>query len=201
MHRLLETQTGVTLVELMVVLAIIAITAAIAAPLFLLNLPHQRLKSAALDLIADTRLARSLAVSNNTHYFICFTGDTQYQIDEVQDPDTATDCTSSNTPTEKNVDLTAQYTGVKFGYVEGLQRCPDKGDTINNAINFTNNRATFNSRGASMNGTGGGAGVETGAVYLTNTQDPDQETFCVQVEGTTGRAKLYQWNDSTSAWE
>jgi prepilin-type N-terminal cleavage/methylation domain-containing protein len=206
MRRILKTQTGVTLTELLVVLAVIAVSSAIAVPLFLVNLPHKRLKSAALDLITDMRLTRSLAVSNNTPYFLCFTGDSQYQIDEVEDPTTAVDCNSDNTPTEKNVDLTTQYLGVQFGYVAGLQSCPDKASGIDKAFYFpkpgTLYRATFNSRGASMTGTTGGAGILTsGIVYLTNTRDPDQETFCIQIEGTTGRAKLYQWNDSTSTWE
>ena len=195
-------QSGVTLTELMVVLAIIVIMAAIGTPYVISNLSKQRAKSAVRDVMTDMRLARSLAVSNNTPYFVCFTGsgsNQRYQIDQVQDPGTATDCSSGNTPTDKSVDLAAQYTGIVFGYKSGLSSCPNNAVGIQKAINFTNDRATFSSRGASMNGPGGGAGVETGRVYLMNTLDSDERTYCIHVEGTTGRARLYEWK--SGSWQ
>ncbi|OGP86920.1 MAG: hypothetical protein A2Y95_07380 [Deltaproteobacteria bacterium RBG_13_65_10] len=56
---------GVTLVELMIVVAIAGILAAIAAPCFRTTLPRARLRSASLQLSNDLKLARLKCISGN----------------------------------------------------------------------------------------------------------------------------------------
>jgi type IV fimbrial biogenesis protein FimT len=56
---------GVTLVELMIVVAIAGVLAAIAAPSFRTTLPRARLRSASLQLSNDLKLARLKCISGN----------------------------------------------------------------------------------------------------------------------------------------
>jgi prepilin-type N-terminal cleavage/methylation domain-containing protein len=200
MRNGLLKEAGVTLTELMVVLAIIAVASAIAAPMFISSLPHKRLKSATMDLVTDLRNARSLAVSDNTPYFLCWTSDTTYQIDKVEDPPSTADCGDDNTPTKKTVDFKNQYRGVQFGYKAGVTACGQSSGSVSDAFKFTGDRATFNSHGAAVNGPDSATVEIGGALYLTNTEDSDQETYCIEVEGTTGRAKAYRWDAETSTW-
>lgn len=60
--RGLEDEIGFSFVELMVVIAMIGVLSAIAAPSFLRSLPEKRLKAAARNLYADMHRARLRAV-------------------------------------------------------------------------------------------------------------------------------------------
>ena len=61
----MRKQSGVTLVELMVVVAILGISAAILTPNFLSWLPKHRLKGAARDLYSNMQLAKMAAIKNS----------------------------------------------------------------------------------------------------------------------------------------
>lgn len=60
--RWLKDEAGFSFVELMVVIAMIGVLSAIAAPSFLRSLPEKRLKAAARNLYADMHRARLRAV-------------------------------------------------------------------------------------------------------------------------------------------
>ncbi|MEK6683277.1 MAG: GspH/FimT family pseudopilin [Nitrospirota bacterium] len=190
----LTNKKGVTLTELMVVLAIVMITAAIAIPAYVSDLPRQRAKAAAQGMHADLRLARSRAVANNTPYLVCFTS-TSYQLVS------AANCQAAGVTTiDKTVDFEKDYKGVRFGVGGSTGAC--KETTSHEPIYFPGgSMARFDIRGSSVDGNG--TFYPGGVVYLTNTLDPNQSAYCVQVEGTTGRAKLYRWNAKSSppAWE
>ena len=64
---------GVTLIELVVVLVIIAIGAVLLAPNIGAWLPNYRLRSATRDIVSTMRSAQVKAVSNNTQYRVNFT--------------------------------------------------------------------------------------------------------------------------------
>ncbi len=68
----LKDETGFSLVELMIVIAIIGILSVIAAPSFLRSLPEKRLKAAARNLYADMQRARLLAVRKNKKIRVIF---------------------------------------------------------------------------------------------------------------------------------
>jgi general secretion pathway protein H len=63
---------GVTLIELIVVVAIIAIGAVLTTPNISGWLPNYRLRNATRDVASSMRLAQLKAVSNNTQYQVVF---------------------------------------------------------------------------------------------------------------------------------
>ena len=62
MHR----ASGLTIIELMVVIGIIAALAVIAVPTIIQTLPGRNLNSSATDLVSSFRRVRSLAIKNNS---------------------------------------------------------------------------------------------------------------------------------------
>jgi prepilin-type N-terminal cleavage/methylation domain-containing protein len=69
-----KNQKGVTLLELVVVFAIIAITAVLVIPNLGSWLTNYRLRSAARDVTSTLRTAQMRSVSNNLFYRVEFTG-------------------------------------------------------------------------------------------------------------------------------
>ena len=65
---------GVTLIELIVVFAIIAIGAVLAVPSFGPWLANYRLRTATRDITSNLRTAQMRAVSNNVDYQVSFSG-------------------------------------------------------------------------------------------------------------------------------
>jgi prepilin-type N-terminal cleavage/methylation domain-containing protein len=66
MARKIARARGFTMVEMVVAIAIVAVLAAIAAPIFLSQKPEANLKEAIADIAAIVRSARSAAVSGRT---------------------------------------------------------------------------------------------------------------------------------------
>ena len=62
---------GFTLIELMVVVAILAILIGLAAPAFRDLILNQRVKNASFDVFASLVMARSEAITRNTNVWIC----------------------------------------------------------------------------------------------------------------------------------
>lgn len=71
---------GFTLAELMVVIAIIGITTAIAIPYFVGQMPRYRLNGAARQVMGDLMWARMEAVSQNNEFKIFFFNNHEYRI-------------------------------------------------------------------------------------------------------------------------
>jgi type IV fimbrial biogenesis protein FimT len=72
---------GITFIELIIVLVIICIGAALMVPGFGAWVPHYRLKSAARDIVSVMRTAQIKAVSNNIRYGVAFdTANRQFQL-------------------------------------------------------------------------------------------------------------------------
>ncbi|MCL1979901.1 MAG: GspH/FimT family pseudopilin, partial [Proteobacteria bacterium] len=65
--------SGFTLVEVMVVIAIFAILAAVALPLIISSLPGYRLRAAARELVIDFKRAKVEAVKRNQNVLLQFT--------------------------------------------------------------------------------------------------------------------------------
>jgi len=73
--EVMKQKSGFTLVELLVVLAVLAIFFAIGVPNFMNWLPKYRLKSAARDLYSNMQLAKMTAVKSNTNCSITYSTD------------------------------------------------------------------------------------------------------------------------------
>jgi len=68
-----KRKKGITLIELVVVIAIIAIGAVFLAPNIGAWIPYYRLRSASRDVVSALRTAQMKAISNNVTYQVSFT--------------------------------------------------------------------------------------------------------------------------------
>ena len=85
-------QSGFTLIEMMIIIAIMAIFAGIAVPNFLSYLPKHRLNGAARQVMGDLMAARMKAVSQNCDVRVAFVAyDAEYKIWTDSDNDGAID--------------------------------------------------------------------------------------------------------------
>lgn len=175
---------GVTLVELMVVLAIIAVSAALTAPYFAENLKQVRLKGAARSLASDLLWARSQAVDRMMNYWIHFNSiNNEYTICRDVSCDTGG-------KVEKKVNIAIDYSRVKFGYGSGVLGPPESPSGMpSSAVTFSNKNITFDYLGRSMNGDN----PEAGEIYLLH--EETQKTYAITVQGGSGSVKLYRWRE------
>ncbi len=72
MRKIMRKESGFTLIELMVTIAIVLIMASIAVPSFLSWLPKQRLRTAMTDLVADIQSIKLRAIKENRNWAIVF---------------------------------------------------------------------------------------------------------------------------------
>ena len=90
--RLCNKQSGFTLTELIVIIAIVAIFAAIAIPNYLAWLPKSRLNGAARQVMGDLMAARMKAVKLNHRAKVFFYSNHQYKIcDDADNSGTVAD--------------------------------------------------------------------------------------------------------------
>jgi len=71
-------EKGVTLIELIIVMVIIAIGATLMAPGLSSWMPHYRLKGATRDIVSTMRTAQMKAISNNLTYEVFFPNNNSY---------------------------------------------------------------------------------------------------------------------------
>ena len=75
-----KRESGFTLIELMVTIAVFAILASIAIPTFMSLMPGMRLNGAARQVMTDLMAARMKAVSENNRFRVFFIDNHQYKI-------------------------------------------------------------------------------------------------------------------------
>lgn len=104
-------ERGFTLVELMIVIVVIGILAAIAAPNYQSFMAQRRLNGAARQIMSDLMAARMKAVSLNQKVKISFKNDHEYEIWNDANGDTAV---ADNEGDDIAKDINADYYDVTF---------------------------------------------------------------------------------------
>jgi len=156
----MRKKAGFTILELMFVIVVIGIMAAIAAPNFLNYLPEMRLKSAARDLYSHLRLAKVGAIKSNSDWAIVFNADAgEYAVCSGKGADNSWG--GLDNAVVKRVVLSAYGSGVTFG--RGKATKPIGGTFGNDYITYSSpiNVAVMNSRSTG----------NSGYVYLTNSSN------------------------------
>jgi len=153
----MSKNSGFTLIEVLIVIALMGIITAIAVPNFLSWIPEKRLRSASDDIFSNLLYTKMQAIKNNVDWAVEFDpGDNSYKI--------TSDYGGTNAEV-KTVSLSSYSSGVRYGAGNaGGSVLGDPGDSgafSGDGISYTmpSNIAIFNSRGMADN---------LGYVYLTN---------------------------------
>jgi prepilin-type N-terminal cleavage/methylation domain-containing protein len=178
---------GFTLVEAMIVIAIIGIMSGFAAPSLLGSLPGMRASGAAREVLSDLRSARTLAIKAGCPVVVKFTaspGGYVVALDRDLDHDV-----SAGDEVKKTVVLTDQYNGVEFNTNVGTVGTKPfaLGTGVANAVTFRTN----------------GSASETGEVYLMPSQDVSgtdtKRNRRILIAGSTGNIRIENHNGTD--WE
>ncbi len=175
---------GVTLIELCVVMAIIAIMGLFIAPSIGEWVQNYRIKQAARNLASDLQAAKMQAINSHCYCTVAFNitvGGTLYSY--VIFPDYNSNMTLQTAPYTYNGvtvnEATAIYKQVVFS--TEYKNVTFDASQPGSGITFTNNTIAFDTRGLPRDNTGAYA---TGIVYLKNTAN----NKCRSVTVTTGGA-------------
>jgi prepilin-type N-terminal cleavage/methylation domain-containing protein len=175
--RMTKNSQGVTLVELMIVVAVIGIMATITAPSLVSGLPTYRIKAAVRDCTTQLRNARSLAIKDKRDVVVSFDPDKDfYVVDGRKFPLAGS--------------LEEKYgSGVRFGSGAATTGVNDE-SIPSDGISLNDGSLTFTSRGMADFG----VGAANGAIYFTNNRE-DAYAITLNVAGavTLRRWRVNEW--------
>ncbi len=195
---ILKREEGISIVELIIVMSIIAVLAAVAAPRYSQFVAKSRVKRAASDLLQNMRLARTIAIRENRQYLITFDGNANtYSMgfDGDNNGSLADAADGYENGPVRTVDLEDEYgTNVVLdtsNFTVVPPNGPD-GIAINNAASLR----------FSPDGTVSPIGSY---IYLQYNLPDTGYTFCVELESTV-KFSLYMWrgdadNTSETEWQ
>ncbi|MFP2768801.1 GspH/FimT family pseudopilin [Oceanisphaera sp. KMM 10153] len=118
-----KRQAGLTLIELLIGMVVMALLLAIAVPSFQTLRQQYTVRSAGMAMYADLQLARSEAIKRNKDITVCFSGSgTSSWSYQIQDLVNSSDCTAganetietSNSQDYPAITLTASYNHLIF---------------------------------------------------------------------------------------
>jgi prepilin-type N-terminal cleavage/methylation domain-containing protein len=177
---------GFSLIELLILIAILGVLAAIAIPGFSVLLPDYRLRTAARDLQSNMQLAKIGAIKANSNWAIVFDpGVTPGRYYLCSDPggNGTWEGPGSDDTVEKTVDLARYESGVDYGH--GNATFPI-GATFDNEITYGSDVLVFRPR----------ATADDGYVYLQSFKNTNAYGVGTRISGVV---LLRKWNGA--AWE
>ena len=177
---MMNSKSGFTLIEVIVVMVIIAIMAAIAMPRFVDWLPNMRLKAAARDLYSNMQKARMLAVKSNKSTAIIFDdSNDRYDLCDQWSSTPTPGCTGNI----QSISLDSYKSGIRFGHGQAAQSVTG-GSFPASDISYSSpvKTAVFNPDGLS----------NSGYVYLEN--DSSDTAWAVGTLS-SGVIKILKWQN------
>ena len=171
---------GFSLLELMIVIAIIAIMTGIAIPNFISSRPRAQIKKATRDLYSNMQLAKVKALRDSSEWAIQFnTAADSYDLLSAKGADDTWN--TGDDTVFKTVELDF-YPGIVYGSLHGPR--PGSSSDPSDGVSFGSNRLEFNPDGSSSSGT----------VYFNN----DDDTCAVGAASSAGRIKA--WHNYGGGW-
>ncbi|RPI76928.1 MAG: prepilin-type N-terminal cleavage/methylation domain-containing protein [Desulfobacteraceae bacterium] len=170
---------GFSLVELMVVIAVISILMAIAVPAFFAWKPNYQLQRAARDLYSNMQKVKIEAIKRNTNVVIVFNPPNTYTI------------TVAGNPIFPTIDLRDYGNGIEMVMPPAAGSVPDDLGPNGTPVSYAANSLSFNARGMlPMAG--------TGYVYLRNAKG---NGYAVGTPGITGIVRILKWFPASNNWQ
>jgi prepilin-type N-terminal cleavage/methylation domain-containing protein len=179
--------SGFSLMEILVVIAIMGIVLAISVPAYLSYLPRIRLREAAREIASDMQFAKVQAIKANTTTAVVFdpVAGTYQVITESGEAAGSEDWTDGDGHTHKNVTI-ANFKGVSYGSATGTTRPGDTTDPDTVAgVTFGGNVVFFTNKAISVAGT----------VYIHNQKG---DTMAIGSTSAAGRVKT--WRNFGAGW-